>query len=76
MSRGFFRRAVSGSQLSDRSNGISPPVRDGTVPAGATKEAQPPEALQPGHEYQLTVFRFTGPGHEDGEVIGQITFVP
>jgi hypothetical protein len=62
--------------LSDSSNGIAPPVHYGTVPEGATKELLPPVPLQAGHEYRLNVVRFTGPGHEDGEVIGQATFTP
>jgi hypothetical protein len=62
--------------LSDSTNGIQPPVRYGMVPEGATKEVLPPTPLQSGHEYRLIVFRFTGPGHEDGELIGQATFTP
>lgn len=62
--------------LSDSSNAIVPPVRYGTMPPGATRELLPAAPLQPGHEYQLTVFRFTGPEHEDGQVIGQTTFAP
>lgn len=62
--------------LSDSSNAITPSVTYGTVPQGATKELVPPSPLQGGHEYRLSGFRFTGPGHEDGEVIGQTAFTP
>jgi hypothetical protein len=61
---------------SDSSNAIPPPMQYGMVPEGATKEMLPATPLQAGHEYRVTVFRFTGPGHEDGEVIGQATFAP
>ena len=62
--------------LSDSSNSIAPPVTYGTSPAGATKELLPPAVLQHGHVYHLSVFRFTGPGHEDGVVIRQTDFTP
>jgi hypothetical protein len=62
--------------LSDSSNAITPSVKYGTVPQGATKELVAPTPLQSGHEYRLSVFRFTGPGHEDGELIGQTAFTP
>jgi hypothetical protein len=61
---------------SDSANGIGPPVTYGTVPAGATKELMSPTALQAGHAYRVDVFRFTGPGHEDGLIVGQQTFTP
>ena len=62
--------------LSDSTNGIAPPVTYGTLPAGATKELTPPVNLQTGHVYRLGVFRFTGPGHEEGVLAGQVTFTP
>ena len=62
--------------LSDSTNGIAPPVTYGTLPAGATKELTPPNNLQTGHAYRLDVLRFTGPGHEDGVLAGQVTFTP
>lgn len=62
--------------LSDSSNAITAPVQYGTVPPGATKELLAPTPLQSGHEYRVSVFRFVGPGHEDGELIGQKAFTP
>ena len=62
--------------LSDSSNAIAPPVTYGIVPHGASKELGSPMPLQAGHEYHVGVRRFTGPGHEDGELIGQTTFTP
>jgi hypothetical protein len=62
--------------ISDSSNAIGSPVKYGTVPAGATSELLSPVALQAGHLYHMSVFRFTGPGHEDGTVIGETDFTP
>jgi hypothetical protein len=61
---------------SDSSNSIAPPVRYGTIPPGATDEITLPVTLQAGHAYRVNVFRFTGPGHEDGVLIGQANFTP
>jgi hypothetical protein len=61
---------------SDSSNAIDSPVTYGTIPKGATKQSQAPVALQAGHTYQVYVFRFTGPGHEDGVLIAQQPFTP
>ena len=46
------------------------------MPPGANKQIMSPNALQVGHSYRVVVFRFTGPGHEDGVLIGQVTFTP
>lgn len=62
--------------LSDSSNAIAAPVSYGTLPTGATKTITPAIALQSGHLYHAVVYRFTGPGHEDGTVIGQTDFTP
>jgi len=57
------------------SNAIEPPVQYGVVPAGATQSTAP-EALVAGVLYKVAVGRFTGPGEEDGEIIGIQTFTP
>ena len=33
------------------------------------------EILVPGGEYKIVLFRWTGPGAQDGEIIGITTFV-
>ena len=61
---------------SDSTNAIAPAVTYGTTPPGATKQLTLPTTLQAGHPYRVSVFRFTGPGHEDGLLIGQASFTP
>lgn len=61
--------------ISDSTNAISPPVVYGVVPPGA-RELTPPEALVSGITYEVLVFRWTGPGEEDGELVGQQKFTP
>ena len=61
---------------SDSANGIAPPVTYGTIPPGASKQLTPPITLQAGHGYRVILFRFTGPGHEDGVLIAQKPFTP
>lgn len=62
--------------LSDSSNAIATPVTYGVMPAGATKESQAPTALVTGQQYHLVLYRFTGPGHEDGTLAGEVDFTP
>jgi hypothetical protein len=62
--------------LSDSSNNIAPGVSYGVIPSGATKELLAPVHLVAGRSYHATVARFTGPGHEDGTIIGQRDFTP
>jgi len=61
---------------SDSANAIASPITYGIVPKGATKQFRAPTALVAGHTYQVAVFRFTGPGHADGVIIGQASFTP
>lgn len=63
------------SIISRGANGISPPVVYGTVPAGVT-QLVPPATLQPGTAYKVALWRFTGPGDEDGEIIAVQEFTP
>ena len=62
--------------LSDSSNAIATPVTYGSMPAGATKELQAAIALTVGQQYHLVLYRFTGPGHEDGTLAGEADFTP
>ena len=57
------------------SNEIVPPVTYGVVPEGAT-ELTAPTALVAGVIYDVILFRFTGPGDDDGELIVIQTFTP
>ena len=61
--------------LSDSANLIAPPVVYGIVPAGA-QELTSPEQLIAGQEYKVVLGRFTGPGPQDGELIGIQIFTP
>jgi hypothetical protein len=61
--------------ISDGTNAIETPVQYGVVPAGATEQT-PPAALVAGTPYTVSVFRWEGPGLQDGVLIGQLTFTP
>ena len=61
--------------LSLGSNSITPPVRYGVVPQGAT-EREDPVPLVAGVTYDVTLARFTGPGDDDGELIANQEFTP
>ncbi|MCG3776852.1 MAG: hypothetical protein JW395_3723 [Nitrospira sp.] len=71
--------AASGEDLwsigTEGANEISPSVRYGTVPPGA-QELDPPTPLMAGTEYKVAIFRYTGPGRQDGVIIGLQTFTP
>ena len=56
-------------------NAIEPPVKYGVVPDGAIQSADF-VPLADGVSYKVVVARFTGPGEEDGEIIGTRTFTP
>lgn len=65
------------SIISDSTNAISPPVIYGVKPFGyGTRELVPPEALVSGNTYRVSVFRWTGPGAQDGELVGLQKFTP
>lgn len=77
----LFLVLVEGAQgdewgaISDGTNAIATPVRYGVVPAGAT-ELTPPTALSVGTQYTVFVYRWVGPGQQDGTLIGQRVFTP
>ena len=55
-------------------NIINPPVTFGGQVPGA--QSYTGAALTPGRSYTISLYRWTGPGPEDGEVAGQRTFRP
>lgn len=55
-------------------NAISPPVTFGSHVPGAGSYMG--AALTPGQPYTVSIYRWTGPGPEDGDVVGQGTFRP
>ena len=61
--------------LSEGENAIAPPVRYGIVPDGAV-EQEPAIPLVAGQAYDLGLFRWTGPGGDDGELIANRDFTP
>lgn len=61
--------------ISDGTNAIPTPVQYGVVPPSAT-ELTPPSALSPGTAYSVAVHRWTGPGAQDGALIGTKPFTP
>jgi hypothetical protein len=61
--------------ISEGTNAIATPVQYGVTPTGAT-EHTPPAILTPGAPYDVTVFRWTGPGGDDGVPIGITSFTP
>ena len=62
------------STISDSTNAIAPPVTYGVVPNGA-KSWLAAEDLVPGQAYNVYVYRWTGPGRQDGELAGSAQFV-
>ena len=69
--------AQSGADLwsvgSDGTNAIRPPVIYGTVPNGA-RELQSVTPLVTGATYDVYVYRWTGPGTQDGVLAGSKAF--
>jgi len=61
------------SVVSDSTNAIEPPVTYGVVPDGAVG-LQPPGVLVQGVTYDVYLYRWTGPGRQDGEFIGSAEF--
>ena len=59
--------------LSEGSNSIEPPITYGVVPEGA-REIHAAEDLVPGTEYDLYLFKWIGPGAQDGEIIKSTSF--
>ena len=63
------------SIITDSTNAITPPVTYGVVPPGATADF-PPATLVSGTSYVVIVFRWTGPGKQEGVPIGSEMFTP
>ena len=61
--------------ITDGANAIAPPVRYGVLPAGA-RQRDPATPLEAGQTYDVNVGRWTGPGPEDGVLIGSEFFTP
>ena len=61
--------------VSEGENAIAPPVRYGVVPDGAV-EQELAIPLVAGQAYDVNLFRWTGPGGEDGELIASRDFTP
>ena len=61
--------------LSEGRNAIAPPVRYGVVPDGAVED-EPAIPLEPGKTYDVALFRWTGPGGDDGELVANRDFTP
>ena len=61
--------------ISDSTNAIAPPVQYGVLPAGARQRAIA-TPLQAGETYDVNLAYWTGPGPEDGTLIGTQNFTP
>jgi hypothetical protein len=61
------------SVITDSANAIAPPVKYGVTPPGAV-QLTAPASLLVGQAYNVYVFRWTGPGRQDGVLIGTGTF--
>jgi len=59
--------------FSEGSNSIEPPIIYGVVPDGA-REIHAAEVLVPGLEYDLYLFKWIGPGDQDGVIIKSKSF--
>jgi hypothetical protein len=64
------------SIISDSTNAIAPPVRYGVVPAGAEQSSAEITPLQAGQTYDVNLFYWSGPGAQDGTLIGSRDFTP
>lgn len=78
--RGFLLLVEEGatdvwSVITLGSNDLAPPVTYGVVPAGAT-ELDTPVPLMVGTTYDVILFRHTGPGDDDGEIVTIQEFTP
>jgi hypothetical protein len=63
------------SIISDSVNLIAPPITYGVVPSGV-REGDPPAPLVAGTAYDVYLYRWTGPGAQDGVLAGSATFTP
>ena len=64
------------SIISDSTNAIAPPVRYGVVPVAAEQGTSETTPLVPGQTYDVNLFYWSGPGAQDGTVIGSKEFTP
>ena len=62
--------------ISDSTNAIAPPVRYGIVPAGAQQSSSDVTPLQAGQTYDVNLAYWSGPGAQDGTLIGSQDFTP
>lgn len=60
--------------ISTSGNVITPPVTFGSYVPGAGSYMG--AALTPGQRYTVSIYRWVGPGPEDGELVGQRAFTP
>jgi hypothetical protein len=71
--------ATSGEDLwlviSRGANRIAPGLKYGVLPAGA-EQRELPVPLVAGNPYKVVLGRYTGPGAEDGELVGVKAFSP
>jgi hypothetical protein len=71
--------ATSGEDLwpviSSGANRIGPGVKYGVVPAGA-QQLQAAVPLAAGQSYKVALARYTGPGADDGVLVGVKIFTP
>lgn len=63
------------SIISDGANLIAPPVTYGVVPNGV-QEGDAPTPLVTGTGYEVYLYRWTGPGSQDGVLVGSRAFTP
>ncbi len=63
------------SVITDSTNGLAPPITYGNVPAGARLNSETP-SLASGTPYTVYLFRWTGPGRQDGVRAGTKPFTP
>ena len=64
------------SIISDSTDAIAPPVQYGVVPAGAQQSSSEVTPLVSGQTYDVNLFYWTGPGAQDGTLIGSRDFTP
>jgi hypothetical protein len=64
------------SVISDGNNAIAPPVQYGVVPPGAEQSSSGVTPLVAGQTYDVNLFYWTGPGAQDGTLIGSLEFTP
>ena len=62
--------------ITDSTNGLAPPITYGNVPAGAQLNSSGTASLASGTPYTVYLFRWTGPGAQDGVQAGSKAFTP